>query len=81
MMLQGDLCKENVTKAYPSLIPCDGLSFDEENLPFRDNTFDLVLTSLRFVYFAETIFSQLNFISSFFQLQSPLGQRPSRIFL
>ncbi|XP_076826100.1 arginine-hydroxylase NDUFAF5, mitochondrial-like [Clavelina lepadiformis] len=46
MMLQGDLCKENVTKAYPSLIPCEGLSFDEENLPFRDNTFDLVLTSL-----------------------------------
>nr|CAB3264258.1 NADH dehydrogenase [ubiquinone] 1 alpha subcomplex assembly factor 5-like [Phallusia mammillata] len=45
-VVQGDICRENLVHSFPSQLPCDSVAFDEELLPYRDNSFDLVLSSM-----------------------------------
>lgn len=45
-IVQGDLSSNSVLNACPVEIPTNALVFDEEDLMFRENTFDLVTSSL-----------------------------------
>lgn len=48
MLVQGDICSEAVQRIKPGYISNDKSVFDDEgDLPFRENTFDLVCSNLR----------------------------------